>query len=54
MFFRSLEGITIKDQERSLRVVDNKRIWGVNFSVSFKTVKEWEDANSKDYIENEL
>jgi hypothetical protein len=41
MFFRTFENITIKDQERNIKVIDNKRIWDNNNSESFNNIDEW-------------
>lgn len=41
MFFRSLNGVIIKDQERTIKKVYNKRIWNDNNSSAFKNIEEF-------------
>lgn len=47
MFFRSFENIVIKDQERTMNIVNNKRIWGNNESKSYSTITDWKKAKIK-------
>lgn len=41
MFFRSLNGVKIKDQIRNIVVVDNKRKWVDNHSIAYENINEW-------------
>ena len=43
MFFRSVEGVSIKPQERTINRVANKRIWSGNDSFAFKNMQECND-----------
>lgn len=45
MFFRKVNGVTIKAQERSISSVLNKRIWNGNNSEAFETIEEYEKNN---------
>jgi hypothetical protein len=45
MFFRSYEGVIIRNQERNLTPVYNKRIWNSNNSIPFNSIEEW--SNNK-------
>lgn len=44
MFFRSLTEVLIKDQERNINIVDNKRIWNGNESTPFNNINDWVKA----------
>ena len=52
MFFRSLEGVQIRPQERSLSVVYNKRIFIGNDSMPYDNYEDWykQKYNSKNNI----
>lgn len=44
MFFRTFDSIVIKDQERTMNNVNNKRIWCDNYSKSFKNIDDWKKS----------
>jgi len=44
MFFRTFNSIVIKDQERTMNNVNNKRIWCDNYSKSFKNIDDWKKS----------
>jgi hypothetical protein len=43
MFYRSLNDICIEEQERSIQVVYNKRVWSGNNSTAFQTIEDWKN-----------
>lgn len=45
MFFRTLENVKIKEQDRKLRPVYTKRLWYGNNSEAFNTIEEWRLKN---------
>jgi hypothetical protein len=44
MFFRKLDSVDIRPQERTLQAVYNKRIWDENDSMPYKTYDDWYTA----------
>jgi hypothetical protein len=49
MFFRGYENVKIdNEQTRTMKIVNNKRIWGDNSSSAFNNIEDW--SNNKDVI----
>ena len=47
MFFRSVEGIVIKPQVRTINAMCNKRVWDKNDSYAFKDIEECNDYENE-------
>ena len=47
MFFRSVEGIKIREQQRTINIVANKRKWSGNDSFAFQNLEECNIAEEK-------